>query len=112
MNKKLKVALIIFGILIVLVFLSFTGFSNVLNNPLNRLIAGTPDKNCNVDSDCALKKTTCGVCDCGNAVNKDWNRFCPFPNLEMVYCKMCASPGYDFDIKCVSNQCQKVSKNK
>jgi hypothetical protein len=112
MNKKLKIALIISGILIVLVFLSFTGFYNLLNSPLNRLIAGTPDKDCNADRDCALKDTNCQACDCGDAVNKDWNKFCPFPNFEMVYCKMCASLGYDFEIKCVNNRCQKVSINR
>ena len=112
MNKKIKVALILFGILILMVFLSFFGILNILNTPLNSIVAGNPDKNCNVDSDCALKKTRCAICDCGDAVNKNWNTFCPFPNLERLYCKMCASPGYDFDIKCVSNQCQKVWKNR
>jgi len=112
MNQKLKVVLLIFSILIVLVFFNFSGLFSILNNSLNNLIAGNPDKSCNLDYDCVLKKTSCGVCDCGDAVNKDWNRFCPFPNFGTVYCKMCASPSYDFDVKCISNQCQKFWKNR
>ncbi len=111
MNKKLRFILIIFAILVLFLFLSFSGLFNILNKTLNRFIAGTPDKNCNIDSDCALKKTSCGVCECGDAVNKDWNRFCPLSYLVMAYCQDCIDPT-SFDVKCVNNQCQKVWKNR
>jgi len=111
MNKNLKIALIVIGIIIVLVILFFSGIISSLNQPLNNLIAGEPDKSCNSDSDCTLRSTSCHVCDCGDAVNKDWKSFCPFPIYEMVYCKMCASEGRDFEIKCIDNQCQKAWLN-
>lgn len=115
MNIIYKIILIIL-VLIVLSFIlnSFgaitTGSS--LNDPLNRLIAGTPDKSCNVDSDCVIKSTRCSPCDCGDAVNQRWYTYCPFPIAKIgIFCKPCATPGQDFDLKCVNNQCQKVWKN-
>jgi hypothetical protein len=109
MDKKLKIGLIILGVILILLLLNYSGafFS------LNKYFTGTPDKTCAVDSDCALKGTTCGYCNCGDAVNKNWDVSCPFkrnPHIQ-VLCKMCPSPNIDFDIKCVDNQCQRVWKN-
>jgi hypothetical protein len=91
-----------------LVVLNYAGaFSS-----LNKYFSGVPDKKCTMDSDCVLKDTTCGYCDCGDAANKDWNVLCLFRNPPMqVLCKTCPSPNHDFEIKCVENQCQRVWKN-
>ena len=105
MNKKVKIGLIILGIILFLILLNYSGELSFMNNYLS----GTPDKTCTIDSDCAIKRTTCGYCDCGDAVNKDWNVFCPFRDAHLgVLCKMCMSLNYDFEIKCVQNQCQKI----
>lgn len=110
MNRKLKVVFIILGIVIVLVLLILFDVLSSLNTPINEFIAGTPDKSCNIDSDCTLKETTCELCDCGDVVNQNWERFCPFVSLKKVQCKICASLTNDFDIKCVDNLCQKNYK--
>jgi hypothetical protein len=109
MNKKLKIGLIVLGVILLLILLNYAGaFSS-----LNKYLSGTPDKSCTIDSDCVLKITSCDFCDCGDAVNKDWTVFCPFRNPPMqVLCKMCASPNHDFEVKCVENQCQRVWINK
>lgn len=108
MKKKLIIALVILGLIIILLlnFLSVLAFLNV---PLNRLVIGTPDRGCNEDADCDFRIISCGPCDCGAPVNKEWTKepFCPFRN-PLILCKMCPSPNYDFEIKCVENQCQKV----
>ncbi len=79
---------------------------------MNKYLAGTPDKTCTTDSDCVLKRTSCSYCNCGDAVNKDWEVFCPFRNPPIqVMCEMCPPPNY-YEIKCVENQCQRVWKNK
>lgn len=56
-----------------------------MNNSINSLVAGTPDKSCSVDSDCNLEKTRCDPCDCGSAVNKNWNRFCPNYPIYLLF---------------------------
>lgn len=114
MNKKLKIVFIVTGIIIFLGILSFIGIFSVMNNSLNSLFAGIPNKSCSVDSDCDLEKTKCNPCDCGSAVNKDWNRFCPLPDLSVIsiYCKGCMALGYDIEVKCLNNQCQTVSINR
>lgn len=109
MNKRLKIGLIVLGVIFLLVVLNYLGTLSFMN----KNFVGKPDKTCTADSDCALKPTTCGYCDCGDAVNKDWNVVCPFKNPpKQVLCKPCPSPNLDFDIKCVENQCQRVWKNK
>lgn len=67
-----------------------------------------PDKSCIVDSDCTLRPTSCDACDCGEAVNRNWEAVCPFSNKELVHCKICPSEGDNFEIQCVENLCQKV----
>jgi|SRR3989344_3898604 len=100
MGKKLII--ILCGIIIlVLILLNFSGAFFFLNDYVN-----TPDKSCNVDTDCMNKVTTCSYCDCGEAVNKNWKEFCPFPNVPMhLLCKTCQG---DFDLKCVENKCENV----
>ena len=113
MNKKLKIGLTL-GIIfvgIILVLLEMNNFGKFYS--LNRYFNKNPDKTCAVDSDCVLKRTTCSYCDCGDAVNKYWNSFCPFKKIPMgVMCKMCPSLNRDFEVKCVENQCQRAWKNK
>lgn len=109
MDKKLKIGLIISGVILFVIVLNYSG----IISPSNKYSTGTPDKTCTVDSDCALKRTTCGYCDCGGAVNKDWDIVCLFKNPpKRVLCKPCPSPNLDFDVKCIENQCQRVWKNK
>lgn len=108
MDKNLKIGLAVLGVILILFLLNYAGaFSS-----LNKYLSGTPDISCTTDSDCVLKPTSCYVCDCGDAVNKDWTVFCPFkrPRMPML-CKMCPSPNYDFKVKCVENQCQQVKMN-
>jgi len=113
MNPRKKIILIVTGIIVILIVLSFIGIFSEINKGLNKLVAGTPDKSCSSNSDCVIKKTRCSSCDCASVVNKNWNRFCPLPDLRYigVYCKDCISP-YDLEIKCVNNQCQTSPRNK
>lgn len=106
-SKKILIAcLIIIGLIVlVLIYLNSVGSLSFLNQPLNNLIAGSPDKSCNSDSDCVIKTTTCNICDCGDAVNKNWHSFCPFLDKSIVRCKICTFPS-DFGIKCIEGQCQ------
>lgn len=92
--------LLIGGVLLVANF--FTLFSP-LNEPLNTLIAGPPDKTCGIDEDCVVEPTTCEPCDCGDAVNKEWGTFCPFGTLS-VFCKMCPGLG----TQCIDGTCAEV----
>jgi hypothetical protein len=112
MNKKIKIIVIIIGVILLLTILSFIGIFSEINKNLNKWIAGTPDKSCNIDSDCVIKKTTCGPCDCGDVVNKNWKRFCPLPDLQMiqVHCADCEPIDF-WDIKCIDNQCQRLPLN-
>ena len=88
----MKKIFIIIGIIIALILIvlavNISGYSTFLNWPLNKLIAGTPDGSCFVDEDCKIANTTCGVCDCGQAVNKNWQAYCPFKN-NFIKCKPC-----------------------
>ncbi len=109
MDKKIKIGLLALGIILLIAVINYLGVLSFLNN----YVSGTPNKSCMVDTDCVLRSTTCGYCDCGDAVNKDWNVFCPFRNPPaQVFCKMCPSPNLNFEIKCVENQCQRVWKNR
>ena len=103
------VILSIMGLIILFYLASFIIISGP-NDLANAIIAGKPYKQCTVDSDCAIKSTTCQSCDCGDAVNVNWNRVCPFPTFARFQCKMCASPTLNFNISCVEGQCQKVWK--
>jgi hypothetical protein len=89
----MKKLLIILGIIIVLILIvlaiNFAGYWTFLNWPLNKLVAGTPDGSCYVNSDCKIAPTTCGVCDCGQAVNKNWQAYCPLVRKNKILCKTC-----------------------
>jgi hypothetical protein len=108
MDKKLKIGLLIVaGIILIFTVLNFVG----LLYPLNSFVSGAPDKRCNEDTDCMAKKTTCYHCDCGDAVNKDWDAFCPFRDTRMYQCIECLGrEGMDYDIRCVESSCTKVWK--
>jgi len=104
-----KILIIIIAVIIIAVFaVNLTGFWPFLNRPINYLVAGAPDKSCQADSDCKIKPTQCGYCgDCGDAVNKNWQQYCPFKShYFIVYCKTC--PPYF--ARCVEGQCQKYIK--
>ncbi|MBW2970707.1 hypothetical protein KY320_00950 [Candidatus Woesearchaeota archaeon] len=105
MKKRIWIGLIVAAIIVILFALNFIGALSYFN----KFFSGAPDKSCITDSDCVLRDTSCGYCDCGDAVNKDWHVFCPFKRPKMrVMCEMCPAEGYNFDIKCVNNQCQRI----
>ena len=109
MKKEYKLALVLLGIIVAIIFLNLVGGLSFFNHPINRLIAGLPDKSCSDDSDCALKGTQCVEYSCGEAVNKNWKPFCLFKirRTNAMY-KPCPSPGHDFNVRCVNNLCQQV----
>lgn len=102
--KKIFLVLIIILIIFLLFILIFP--KSYLNEPLNKIVAGIPDKDCNLDSDCIYLKTTCSYCDCGEAINKNWKPFCPF---EYVRCDMACLPP---KVKCIENKCQVLIEKK
>ena len=113
-RKEKRVWSWILIIFVLLIAFNFLGFLSFLNEPTNKLVAGYPNKKCSSDSDCILRGVTCAICDCGDAVNKNWYPFCPFEKKLMgsvVLCKTCPFPKYDFEIKCIKNQCKTVSKD-
>lgn len=108
----MKKILISFLVLIVIIFLTNAfGYFGDLNRPINNLVAGEPNRYCKVDSDCQLKSTVCNGCDCGEVVNKDWDKFCPLKDNKLYKCKLCPIEGKDFEIKCIDNQCLRYNKN-
>ncbi len=111
MNKPLKIILITIGIILLLIFSYILGFWSFLNAPVNQVLYGSVDKSCNVDSDCVLKQTTCEVsCACREPVNKDWKHKCFFAfKHPFSTCSLCGTPGYDFEVKCVNNQCERIT---
>lgn len=102
-NKIILILGIIIGIYLILNIINF------LTGSVNHII-NNPDKKCNLDSDCELKRTSCGGCDCGDAVNKNWGRVCLFFEQHMEFCEMCPSLNLNFEIKCINNECQRVWK--
>ena len=94
------------AILILVIILNYSGALA----PLNRHFI---DRTCTVDSDCTVIRTRChpNPCNCGVAVNKDWNGFCPFININVGVCIQC--PLYEEGdegpkVKCVNNRCKEV----
>jgi hypothetical protein len=108
MGIRLAAALVIIAALAALYAAMHMDLSSQINGSLNAIVAGEPDRSCRQDSDCALRQTSCSLCDCGDAVNMKWERFCPLPDKETVYCKPCASLGADFQLKCADGTCQKT----
>ena len=108
-KELMKIGVVVLVIVILIFILNyFYGALAFLNEPLNDIISGSPNKSCNDDSDCVLRKTICHQCDCGDTVNKNWYTFCPFVDKSIDLCKMCASLHSDFEVKCINNLCQKV----
>lgn len=91
MSKILKIIIIIVALVIIILAANLSGYWTFLNWPLNKISAGTPDASCFVDEDCKIAATTCAPCDCGQAVNINWNANCPFKSRQVINCKMCAS---------------------
>ena len=112
MKKALKVSLAVLGVILLLVFFYLFGFLSFLNTPLNSILYGPVDKSCNVDSDCVLHSTTCEVsCACPVAVNKNWDKICPFGyKHSFVLCEPCLSLRRS-ELKCIDSQCQQVFIN-
>jgi hypothetical protein len=102
-----KTVIIIIGasasVIILALVVNLTGLWPFLNRPLNYIVSGSPDKSCAQDSDCVIRQTDCGYCSCGEAVNKDWQQYCPFKTHYIdVLCKPCSAG----QIQCVAGQCQ------
>jgi hypothetical protein len=108
MKKIITIPFSVVGGLIITYYLVSLFIIGGLNGPANALFAGTPDKQCKIDADCTLKKTTCQPCDCGDAVNAKWKTFCPFPTFARYQCEMCASPQRDFNISCIEDRCERI----
>jgi len=106
MKLKNKIAIVILVILMIIVLyilvFNIGGFSRRLNNSLNNRFKGSPNYNCNSDSDCKMKSINCNICNDLRSVNKDWNRFCLIPILEQVNCDGFMGPEYP---KCIDNKC-------
>ncbi len=112
MAKVTKIIVIVGSILLLLLLLGGIMFmksnSFALNNYLNKIVRGEPDKSCFVDSDCKIAITDCGLCGCGEAVNINWKRsFCPIRYNVQVMCMQC--PGSE--ARCLNNKCVEVFKN-
>jgi hypothetical protein len=100
MNKRIILTGVI--IIITLVVLYYIGLFSILNNPLNNLVAGEPDRTCSVDSDCVVKTIQCSsTCD-KEAVNVEWSKFCPFKENVFIAISGCSGP---IDAKCVEGIC-------
>ncbi|OIO64220.1 hypothetical protein AUJ68_06880 [Candidatus Woesearchaeota archaeon CG1_02_57_44] len=82
-------------VLFVLVMLNLAGVFAPLNQPLSHVITSAPGVSCSSAADCAMRPTSCDVCDCGVPANKDYKPFCPFfQGLgSFVQCKRCLFAG-------------------
>jgi hypothetical protein len=67
------------------------------------IIPQTPDLSCQKDADCKIATTDCRPCDCGQAVNINWQAYCPFTSRNIYACAPC--PPYQ--AKCINNKCEK-----
>jgi len=70
----------------------------------------TPDQSCLIDEDCKIALTTCGPCDCGQAVNKNWVLKCPYKTdnpQNVIQCAPCLPPL----AKCVNFKCKSEIAN-
>ena len=90
-----------------LLFMIFVVKPTEINNSLNILVSGEPNKECIIDSDCAIKQTTCNLCSNyakKESVNKDWNTFCPIPAILDTTCL--AMIEFHGEPYCESNICK------
>ncbi|MBI4438322.1 hypothetical protein HY640_00145 [Candidatus Woesearchaeota archaeon] len=83
-----------------------------MNGPLNRIVAGHPDKSCVSDSDCIMRQVDCDSCSYGSsgeAVNKDWKPFCLISLKNYVICPQALSRWSLQEVMCESGQCKSFS---
>jgi hypothetical protein len=99
---------IILTVAAILLILNYFGYLADLNEPLNNLIVGSPEKICGYNTDCALKRTQCNPCDCGDAVYRDWAPFCILHDPKVYDCKPCPALNIDFQIACIDYKCVKT----
>jgi hypothetical protein len=70
-----------------------------------------PDLSCLTAADCKIVATTCGPsCDCGTAVNKNWQLKCPAKSFDPNNIFECA-PCMPVEAKCVNNKCQQAKSS-
>ena len=99
---KYQVIFLLISICIILIFLTFPYILPGIINPI--------DKSCTTDYDCVLKDTDCDRCDCGpgEAVNKNWNKFCPLGEIGSI-CACAPIPGYlDYKAICDKGICKRI----
>jgi len=101
---------IILTLTALILLLNYFGLLYGLNEPANNLFAGMPDKSCKYDNDCTVTQTHCNPCDCGQAVNKVWEKVCIFKDVNNYDCKSCPQPVLDYNIKCKDYGCVMVNK--
>jgi len=98
--NRIITVIIIIGILILIPHIFDL---SPLNEPLNKWLRGEPKKYCNRASDCVIRPTNCSVCNCGDAVNKNWKPFCPFKSHKTQ--QECNCPKYI--VRCINHRCRK-----
>jgi len=103
MKKQTKILIIIGILLLIYPVLNYFGAFSFLNQPLNKIVAGEPDKTCNQDTDCRVTWPICGSCEC-DVVNQEWRKYCPFRPLYYTLC-LCPIIENNLTIKCIENQC-------
>jgi len=65
----------------------------------------TPDQSCFVDEDCKIAPTSCGPCDCGQAVNKNWQPNCQKKSYDPNKIYEC-TPCPPYTAKCFKYKCR------
>lgn len=97
------------SIVVITIILGYSGLFGSLNKPLNSIVAGTPDKSCNVAADCTYKFINCTNNSCKkDAVNVNWNTFCPLPSSKTASSPICLPGGNNKGLECVEGQCQRI----
>ena len=98
---KNYVKIIAVFILVLFYVLTVPYISQSIINPVN--------KRCDIDDDCIIKDINCGRCDCGgefNAVNKNWNKFCPLGERGPICFCESLDPLIKYTPKCIDNICK------
>jgi hypothetical protein len=98
-----KIIILVISVLVITsLFLLYVFGDDLFNEPLNKWVAGEPDKTCEVNSDCVLREVDCSVCGFPKyAVNKNWEPFCLFPTSEAL-CDIFLQPD---DVACTDGMC-------
>lgn len=102
--KKIIITAVIIAVILLVAALAVnaSGWWTFLNWPLNKIVAGTPDESCYISDDCKIATTSCAICDCGSAVNKNWQAYCPFKNRQRILCETCI----DSQAICLNYKCR------